>query len=251
MWWPPSHWKAFFFFFTWHLGLHSYLIFFLPFFLSSQFLSGNSSSFGSKCWRAFLPSFPSLLLGKCLHKNLVTLKFIFFSKLLGLVTCLFDISPWKSSKFLKLNLFKTELLICPTKTVSPKSSPCQIIAALPVSRHRYLKSPHTPFSLTEAHSCLRALYLLSSLPGMPYPKISACLTFSHLSFCLKTSFSIWSSLTIFKMCVSRDGQPRFKWWLCPPLPILTSKLFNISFIHFFDIKLVILLIYKIYEFTCV
>ena len=131
---------------------------FLPAFLSSQFRSGNSSSFGSKCWRAFLPflpSFPSLVLWKCLHKNLVTLKFIFFSKLLGFVTCLFDISPWKSSKFLKLNLFKTEPLICPTKTVSPKSSPCQVIASLPVSRHR----SHTPFSLTEAHSCLRALGL--------------------------------------------------------------------------------------------
>ena len=145
MWWPPSHWKAFFFF-TWHVGLHSHLIFFLPHWLFRlSFFHGNSSSFGSKCWRAFLPflpSFPSLvLLGwKCLHKNLVTLKFIFFSKLLGLVTCSFDIAPWKSSKFLKLNLFKTELLICPTKTVSPKSSPCQIIAALPISRHRYLSS---------------------------------------------------------------------------------------------------------------
>ena len=41
-----------------------------------------------------------------------------------------------------LNIFKTELLICPTKTVSPKSSPCQIIAALPISRHRYLSSSH-------------------------------------------------------------------------------------------------------------
>ena len=151
-----------FFFFTWHLGLHSHLIFFLPHWLFRlSFFHGNSSYFGSKCWRAFLPSFPSLVLfgWKCLHKNLVTLKFIFFSKPLGLVTCLFDIAPWKSSKFLKLNLFKTELLICPTKTVSPKSSPCQIIAALPVSRHRYLKSSHTRFSLTEAHSCFRALVL--------------------------------------------------------------------------------------------
>lgn len=146
-----------FFFLTWHPRLHSYLIFFLPFFLLSQFLSGNSSSSGFKCRRAFLPflpSFPSLVLWKCLHKNLVTLKFIFFSKLLGLVSCLFDISPWKSSKFLKLSLFKTELLICPIKTVSPKSSPCQVIAALPVSRQR----SHTPFSFT-AHSCLRALGL--------------------------------------------------------------------------------------------
>lgn len=108
--------RLFFFFFTWHLGLHSYLIFFLPHWLFHlNFFHGNSSSFG--VFLPFLPSFPSLVVfgWKCLHKNLVTLKFIFFSKLLGLVTCLFDISPWKSSKFLKLSLFKTEPLICPTK----------------------------------------------------------------------------------------------------------------------------------------